>query len=61
MTRFIMFVAAAGKKFDYAPALSRVDHKSSVCRICGASEVLDAAKVKDKEPVLDEIRKHENG
>ena len=48
-----------GKAFDYAPTLSRVDNKSFVCRICGASEALDAAGVKDKEPILDEIREHE--
>ena len=50
-----------GKEFDYAPALSRVDNKSFVCRVCGASEALDAAGVKDKESILDQIREHENG
>ena len=53
--------SCCGKKFDYASALSRFDNRNYVCRICGASEALDAAVVKDKETVLDEIRELENG
>ena len=41
--------------------ISRSDNKSFICRVCGAEEALDAARVNEsqKERVLDEIRKHE--
>ena len=50
-----------GKAFSYAPAISRSDNKSFICRVCGAEEALDAAKISDEQraQVLDEIRKCE--
>mgnify|MGYP002868373207 CR=1 FL=1 len=52
-----------GKEFDYAPALSRKDNNSSVCRVCGAAEALEAlgASDEEKERVLAEVSAHENG
>ena len=50
-----------GKEFDYAPAISRSDNISPICRVCSAQEALDAAGIKDKEKILDEIRAQENG
>lgn len=52
-----------GKEFDYAPALSRTDNKSPVCRVCGAAEALEAVGVNadEKERVLAEVTAHENG
>ena len=52
-----------GKEFSYPPAISRSDNKSFICRVCGAEEALENAPISEsqKEAVLDEIRKHENG
>ena len=50
-----------GKEFDYPPAISRSDNHSYICRVCSAEEALDVAGVKEKDAILDEIRKHENG
>ena len=55
--------ARCGKEFDYVPALSRVDNRSPVCRICSAAEALEAVGASDEEieRVLAEVRLHENG
>ena len=58
-----MICTRCGKEFDYPPALSRVDNRSYVCRICGAEEALEIAPIseEEKERVLAEVRAHENG
>ncbi|MBR1910166.1 MAG: hypothetical protein IJ821_06225 [Lachnospiraceae bacterium] len=58
-----MKCSICGKEFDYAPAISRADDKSPVCRPCSAIEALDAVGASDeeKERVLAEVVAHENG
>lgn len=55
--------AKCKKEFDYPPAVSRTDSKSPLCRVCSASEALEAVGIsgEEKEIVLAEVSAHENG
>ena len=52
-----------GKEFDYPPAVSRADSASVLCRVCSASEALEAVGIskEEMESVLFEVSAHENG
>lgn len=52
-----------GKAFDYPPAVSRADGESVLCRVCSASEALEAVGISEEEmePILSEVSIHENG
>ena len=54
--------AKCGKKFSYAPAMSREDG-CPVCRVCSAAEALSVVDVpeEEKKSVLAEIAAHEDG
>ena len=51
------------KEFDYPPAISRVDNEAALCRVCSASEALEAVEMssEEMERVLAEVLAHENG
>lgn len=55
--------AKCKKEFDYPPAVSRTDNESVLCRVCSASEALEAAGMSDEEMehILAEVSSHENG